>query len=258
MAVSAFLILGAGYTGSRVAERLRARGFEVVATSGRPETYDAWQDIEAGTRVLYSIPPADGEVERLRRLEGRASRVVYLSSTGVYGETRDVDQHTAPAPRTARERARLVTEERVLSGPWSSMVLRPAAIYGPWRGVHESLRRGEFKLMGDGSNFVSRIHVDDLAALAEAALLSNEQGVWPVADEEPCESREMCEFCCRLLHLPMPPSVPREQLTETRRANRRVDGRAVCRLLGVSLVYPSYKVGVPACLRTEDNLNKTT
>ena len=254
----AFLILGAGYTGSRVAARLRDRGHRVMTTSGRPETYEAWSHLEPGARVLYSIPPAPGEAERIQLLKGLALRVVYLSSTGIYGETFDVNEHTVPAPKTSREVARFTAEQRIHEGLWSAMVLRPAAIYGPWRGVHESIRRGEFRLMGDGSNFVSRIHVDDLAALCEAALVSDAEGSWPVADEDPCESRVICEFCCGLLQRPMPPSVVREELTETRRANRRVDGRAVCRLLGVTLTYPSYRVGIPSCLRTEDNLNKSS
>lgn len=199
-------------------------------------------------RVLYSIPPSEGEADRFRALEGCAGRVVYLSSTGVYGETFEVDEKTAPAPGTERARARMAAEERALNGPWSAMVLRPAAIYGPGRGVHESLLRGEFQLLGDGSNFVSRIHVDDLAAICEAALLADIGGAWPVADEHPCTSLEICEFCCALLGLPMPAAASREQLTETRRANRKVDGRAVCRALHTVLQYPSYRAGIPACL----------
>ena len=68
------------------------------------------------------------------------------------------------------------------------MILRPAAIYGPGRGVHVSMEEGRFRFVGGGDNFVSRIHVDDLAAHVEAALLSDITGAWPVADEHPCTS----------------------------------------------------------------------
>jgi hypothetical protein len=37
-------------------------------------------------------------------------------------------------------------------------------------------------------------------------------------------------------------------LHETRRADRRVDGSAVFRLLGVTLHYPNYRLGIPASL----------
>ena len=97
--------------------------------------------------------------------------------------------------------------------------------------------------------FVSRIHVDDLAAHVEAALLSKVSGAYPVADEEPCTSREIAEFCAELLHLPALKRSQGEVEPKSRFAsNRQVDGSAIRRLLGITLSYPSYRVGVPAAL----------
>lgn len=174
--------------------------------------------------------------------------MLYLSTTGIYGAQRDVDENTSPAPLTEREKLRIEAEAAVRCGPWTSLVLRPAAIYGPSRGVHVAMREGRFQLVGDGGNFVSRIHVDDLAAHVEAALLSDLTGAWPVADELPSTSREIAEFCSRLLDLPMPESLPREAAHETRRADRRVDGRAIRARLGIGLRYPTYREGIPASL----------
>jgi nucleoside-diphosphate-sugar epimerase len=131
------------------------------------------------------------------------------------------------------------------------MILRPAAIYGPGRGVHESMRRGTFRLPGDGARFISRVHVEDLAALARAALLSGHTGAWPVADEEPCRSLEICRFVSDLTGLPKPEPAPPGSVSVTLRNNRRVDGRAVVRLLGVRLRHASYRIGIPACLEAE-------
>lgn len=205
--------------------------------------------VEPGMRVLHSIPTLAGGVDReaVECLRG-AARVVYLSTTGVYGDAMEVDETTPVQPRTGRQRARVRTEEAVLGGPWSGMVLRPAAIYGPGRGIHVAMARGEFFLAGDGGNYVSRIHVDDLAAAAEAALLADIEGAWPVADGHPCTSREIAEFCARLLGLPVPESRGVDELSETRRANRRVNGAAVLRRLGITLRYPSYREGIPASL----------
>jgi nucleoside-diphosphate-sugar epimerase len=216
-----------------------------LTTSGRQAD---WTHLPPGARVLYSIPPAEGEHHRLALLRSIAERVVYISSTSVYGGQHEVDETTPPAPRTEREWNRIRSEEAILVGPWSPMVLRPAAIYGPGRGVHLSLREGKYRLTGDGSNFVSRIHVDDLAALCEAALLSDHRGAWPAADLEPCPQLEIVRFCCRLLDLPLPPQAAAEEQHETLRANRRVDGSAVCRLLDVALQYPSYRDGIPASM----------
>lgn len=243
------------------------RGARVICTSRNPENLGGLTGAEIypldvshrfslevvpqGSLVLHSIPPLEGENPNssiVDALENRPARVVYLSTTGVYGDQRDVNASSMPAPRHAKDIQRLTEEAAICSGPWHSMVLRPAAIYGPGRGIHVSMQQGRFQLVDGGENYVSRIHVDDLAAHAEAALLSNATGAWPVADEHPCTSREIAKYCSELLGLPMPGSVPATAAHPTRRADRRVDGSAVRDVLGISLLYPSYLKGIPASL----------
>jgi nucleoside-diphosphate-sugar epimerase len=255
------LILGCGFTGSRVHRLLDARGIEVICTR-RGGTNNLCLDTEdpaslvriaqlitPQTAVLHSIPvPIATGIFPI----SPPARIVYLSTTGVYGPTPVVNERSRPAPQTAREVLRTAEEEAVARGPWQSLILRPAAIYGPGRGVHASMREGRYRLFGDGSNFVSRIHVDDLAAHAEAALLSDVTGAFPVADEEPCTSREIAEYCANLLRIALPASAAApEELGETRRADRRVDGSAIRRLLSISLRYPNYREGIAACLAEE-------
>lgn len=262
-----YVILGAGYTGSRVAALLERQGRCVVRfrvhedSESRP--FDALDNsthgalasaIEQGARVLYSLPV-------LRTPEGYqatasitvpllagAARVVYLSTTGVYGDVHIVDETTPPAPRHDREELRLEEERTLAAGPWSTLILRPAAIYGPGRGVHESMRAGKYRLPGDGSNFISRIHVDDLAAHCAAALDSTLTGSFPVADDHPCPAREIAAFCSNLLGVPMPEFTEILPGDDTRRSNRRVDGHAIRAALGLALRYPSYRQGIVASL----------
>ena len=278
MRIGRVVILGCGYTGERVARRLLARGAPVTATTRHPErlkdlalagvvvryldvlredSFAALADVGPGDAVLHSVPVVEDGARELdptpllfSRFGGPPARIVYLSTTGVYGSAVEVDQSTPAAPQGERLRLRMAAETAVLAGPWSAIVLRPAAIYGPGRGVHESLRQGRFRMVGDGRNYASRIHVDDLAALTEAALFSRLEGAWPVADREPCTSREITAFCAELLGLPRPPSIPAADAHHTRRANRRVNGSAVFEKLGVSLRYPSYRTGIPASLGT--------
>jgi nucleoside-diphosphate-sugar epimerase len=273
--VSDVLILGGGYTGRRVAARLAARGRRVTVTVRDAAKFAPVAGVEVvemtlgrrlprltrgGEAVLHSVPVADGPWDGTRELLEAvgcdAARIVYLSTTGVYGRQREVDETTAAAPESESARLRVAAEEMVLGGRWSGMVLRPAAIYGPGRGAHVSIPEGRFRLWGDGSNYVSRIHVEDLAALAEAALLSDVRGAWPVADEEPARSREVAEYVCALLGCALPGAARREELHETRRADRRVDGRAVCRALGVELKYPNYRVGIRAAMEAENGLKQ--
>ena len=247
------VILGCGYTGRVVARRLRARGTQVIGTTRA--TFDALRDrdlsfIPDGSSIVYSIPTLEPDPvpHIVDELQDRAVRVVYLSTTGVYGNTAIVDHNTPPAPSNAEGRARVKVEEAWLRGPWSSIVLRPAAIYGPGRGAHVSIAEGRFRLGGDGSNYVSRIHVEDLAAHVEAALFSEVTGAWPVADAHPCTSREIAEYCSTLLDVPMPEQVEASMIHQTRRANRRVDGSGIRQVLGVELLYPSYREGIRASL----------
>jgi nucleoside-diphosphate-sugar epimerase len=266
------VIAGCGFTGSRVASRLLSAGDRVWITTRHPATgatleqqgarvieWDATcpqpLPIPDGAAILHSIPSlvisnkfVDPTPALLAALQGTPSRMVYLSTTGVYGSARKVDHHTQPDPRTPRERVRLDAERTASEVPWSTLILRPAAIYGPGRGIHVSMSRGEYQLVGDGQNYVSRIHVDDLAAHAEAGLRSNITGAYPVADAHPCSAREIAEFCSRLLNIPMPTSVAVEEVHDTRRADRSVDGSEIRRLLGLSLLYPSYQTGIPAAL----------
>jgi nucleoside-diphosphate-sugar epimerase len=230
------LILGCGYTGERVARRFLARGASVTATNSKTKTFE----VARGCLVLHSVPP-EGSRGLVEKLGDAPARVVYLSTTGVYGAARFVDESTGVAPEKEQQRLRLEEERRVAAGPWSSLILRPAAIYGPGRGVHESLKRGVCRV---DENFVSRIHVDDLAAHVEAGLLSEVSGAYPVADEEPCTSREIAEFCARLLDLPL----PFHEQAKARSTGRRVDGSAIRRALGITLRYPSYRVGIPASI----------
>jgi nucleoside-diphosphate-sugar epimerase len=249
------LILGCGYTGQRVAKRFLGMGARVTATTRNPQrlaalgaeiisTADLPKHVRRGMLVLHSIPP-DGPAGLLDPLRNKARRLVYLSSTAVYGGASIVNETTPVDGGTERARARLEAERAIAEGPWSWLILRPAAIYGPGRGVQESIQRGEHSL---SDRFVSRIHVDDLAAHVEAALLSTISGAYPVADEEPCTSRDIAEFCARLLNIPVTGPGHKRADRLPRFANRRVDGSAIRKALGIELTYPSYRVGVPAAL----------
>ena len=209
-----------------------AHGARVVATTRTPARLAALADAGAmiyrldmadpdtlaglaafappGVRVLHSLPAIDGAdpTSRLLAALPRPARIVLISTTGVYGDVRFVDERTPYTPPTPRIRPRIEAENAVLGSGVSALVLRPAGIYGPGKGVQSAIRAGRYVLAGDGSNWLSRIHVDDLATHCEAALLSDLTGAYPVADTEPAPARAVAAFCANLLGLPMPPSLP--------------------------------------------------
>ncbi len=275
------LILGCGFTGQRVARRLIQQGVAVLCTNraGNPCVDGAatlrldvnnaasvaeWREaLIPGLLVLHSIPSIKQDGRLIdptpiicQALQDRPpARVIYLSTTGVYGDTRDVNEHTPSAPVTERELVRAAAERAVVEGPWQSLILRPAAIYGPGRGVHAAVRAGNFRVPPDGTRMTSRIHVDDLAEHAARGLFSELQGAYPVADEEPCSSLHVAQWSAELMGVALPPAAANDSLSETRRADRRVDGSAIRRLLGITLRYPSFRAGIPACLDEEMRAN---
>jgi nucleoside-diphosphate-sugar epimerase len=251
------LLVGLGFTTCRLAKRLLARGATVYAAARETHRFRALEaiglhvrafrpdDLPKQATVVHTIPPLAGDDRDwlrsfIQQLKPR--RVIYISATSVYGEQVDVDETTAPRPFGDKSVARYDEEQWLLEGPWRSLIVRPAAIYGPGRGVHEKIREGKLP-RGAGSGVVSRIHVDDLAAILDASVRSDLHGAWPLADDHPCSSLEIAGFCARLLRLDV-----ENALTTFPVAGRRVDGRKIRELLGVELLYPTYESGILASL----------
>ncbi len=272
------IIVGCGYTGRRVARSLLGRGWSVTATSrsagnladladrgARVLEFDAHHSAcldtaVSGASVLISVPTLrtgealDDPTRRLvAALDGSPRHLTYLSTTGVYGRAGEVDATTTPKPVTRRQELRKLAEDSVLEHDAPSLVLRPAAIYGPGRGVHAAMREGRMRLARGASRWVSRIHVGDLARIVVACMVRRVEGAYPVADSQPAATREVAAFCARLLDIEVPPYVDESRLPETLRTGRRVDGSAILSLLGLELLHPTFKDGIRASLAVEQD-----
>jgi uncharacterized protein YbjT (DUF2867 family) len=262
------VILGLGFTGTCLARRLLPRGVPVSApvrgirrfpelalaglqlsewTPDHPELMLLPRNAVV-TVLIPPLPELENSALRETILSLAPKRIVYVSSTGVYGDQIDIDENTPAKPNDDRGRLRLEEEQWMADGPWTSLILRSAAIYGPGRGVHAAVREGKMP-RGAGSGITSRIHVDDLAAVVEAGIFSDIQGAWPIADDAPCSSEEIARWCTNLLKLK---PVKRSEITPGRRiAGRRVDGAKIRGILGVELKYPSWQAGIRASLAEE-------
>jgi nucleoside-diphosphate-sugar epimerase len=268
---SPLVILGGGYTLTRYVERRAGQGSPVVATTrdpGRRQRLEhcgaqvvslqaALERVEDADVVL-SIPPAAAPSEppldrtiAAALARHRPRRLVYLSSTGVYGGARgDVDEETPvdPTHRGASERLLAETLYRDLGG----VVLRVAGIYGPGRGLHQRLLAGVHRLpLGEGHRRISRIHVDDLGGAIDRGLTVAPAGaVLCAADDEPAPQQLVVQWLCDTLRLPLPPEVPLASLRPTLQGDRAVrNGRL--RALGWVPRYPTFREGFSAALEEE-------
>jgi nucleoside-diphosphate-sugar epimerase len=274
------LIIGCGDIGLRVARRLldtrrtvialarrdaqatelRAQGLNVVR---HDLDHDATPAAVAAL-VFYFAPPPDRGTDdpRLRRFLSaldRRTRVVYISTSGVYGDCggRWIDEDEPLKPMSDRARRRLDAERAL--GEWGgdAVILRVPGIYGPGRLPAERLRKQLPVVRAEESPFTNRIHSDDLAdAALRAAAFGRSGRAYNVSDGQPTT---MCDYftrCAALLNLPPPPQV---SLDEARRVltpamwsfmeeSKRLRTDRLRDELQFAPRYASLRDGLPHCL----------
>src|SRR5207244_2422881 len=143
--------------------------------------------------VLQKLPPP--------------GRFIYISSTGVYGQSAGeaVDEEAVTDPADESGRVVLDAERMLRRRLPEAIILRLAGIYGPKRLIRgEALRSGE-PIIGDPDRLLNLIHVDDAAA----AVLAAEERGWPgrvynISDDAPIERREFYRYLAQLLHTAEP------------------------------------------------------
>ena len=257
--MSRLLIFGLGYTASRLADRLRAEGWQVSGTSrdGSNETIvfaDAARvhaEIAVATHILSSVPPAD-EADPVLSVYGEpiaAARAWcgYLSSTGVYGDAGGawVDETTPTG--TGRRQARSQADAAWLA--IGARVFRLPGIYGPARSPLDRVGEGKAHRVDAPGQVFSRIHVEDIVTGVIAGF-DGPPGAYNLADDLPASQNDVTAFAARLLGRDVPPIVPLEQLSPMAQGfyaeNRRVANGKAKRVLGWVPAYPDYRAGLRA------------
>jgi nucleoside-diphosphate-sugar epimerase len=284
------LIIGCGYLGGRLGASLRSAGEAVFGTVRSPARAAAvaaqgieplimdvlhpasLRNLPAADRVFYCVGfdrsagasmravYVDGLLNVLDSLPHEVSRLVYASSTGVFGQTdREwVDEQTPPCPRTesgiicleAEERLRDWSQKR--AGAVSVVILRFAGLYGPGRVVRRALvERGE-PVPGDPSRLFNLIHVDDAAGVTEKALsAASPEPLYLVSDDRPVTRLNYYSLLARLLSAPEPTfTLPEAGSPEESRdaTSKRVANHRMKAGFGIELIYPDITSGLPASL----------
>ncbi|UZR30686.1 SDR family oxidoreductase [Methylococcus mesophilus] len=284
------LIVGCGDIGSRVARLELAAGQRVLGMARSPETAarlaaqgigaiagdldkpDSLAGLKGGWITLYHLapPPTSGTGDpRLAALleslpEGSLpKKVVYISTSGVYGDCGGdwVSENRAPNPRTERSRRRWAAEQYL--GTWglrhgiTAVILRVPGIYGPGRLPLERIRAGVPVVREEESPYSNRIHADDLANVCFAAAeRPAAEGVYNVSDGHPTTMTDYFYRVADRFGLPRPPAI---SLEEARRVltpamlsfleeSKRLDTGRMTRELQPKLLYPDLESGLAACV----------
>lgn len=279
------LVVGAGYSGARLARQLQQLGGRVLTTRRAPQQnsealafnsdggpYPDAQDLAGTTHLLVTAAPdRNGQDPCLNILEPVLRQlplqwVGYLSTTGVYGDQQGgwVDEsHEAPiSALQGRSAARRRCEQAWLATGWPVQVFRLPGIYGPGRNPLRSLRQGESRLVHKQDQVFCRIHVDDIAGAVLHCMgqpPAQQPTLVNVVDNRPAPSSELLGYAAHLLDCKLPDYQPFERIAADLspmalsfwRDNRRVSNRRLTQELGYQLHYPSYREGLKACLNEE-------
>ncbi|RHY47693.1 hypothetical protein DYB34_010909 [Aphanomyces astaci] len=238
------LVLGMGYTGSRVALAFREKlGFSICGTvrsarakldligKGIKQVYfmdngqleiDSFRLLEDVTHVLMCIPPrpsADGvdsdskdlvlealhsELKKLSTLQW----IGYVSSVSVYGDSdgATIDETAPLLAGTCRGLLRVQTEAQWLQSGLPVHVFRVGGIYGPGRGVIAQIQQGVARRIIDLPDKVfNRVHVDDIVnILLQSVALPNPGSIYNVVDDEPATGFDVVTYACGLMQVPPP------------------------------------------------------
>ncbi len=251
-------IFGLGYSARQIEALAATQGWTVEGTGSRGNIDFADEaTVRAGLRdahaVLSSVPPDESGDPVLERYGDamRGGKLIYLSSTGVYGDAGGAWVDESAPIGTGRRTARADADARWLA--LGAYVLRLPGIYGPGRSLFERLAEGRAHRIDLPGQVFSRVHVADIAAAAMLALTGKAPpGAYNIADDLPCSQNAVVEHACRLSGLPLPPLQTLEEagLSPMARAfyaeNRRVANGKAKRLLGWQPLHPTYREGLSA------------
>ena len=284
------LIVGCGDVGLRVAKLLRGR-YRLLALTSSLQRVATLREAgvlplignldDAATlgrlagladAVLHLAPPptqgvADPRTAHLLQAlarQGRVRRIVYGSTTGVYGDCggAQFDETRAVNPGTDRARRRVDAEARLrwygqAMGARVTLLRIPGIYAGDRAGGHprERLARSTPVLSFDDDVFTNHIHADDLARACVAALVRGlPQRVVHACDDTDMKMGDYFDLAADLEGLPRPRRITRAQaatelspmLMSFMGESRRLDNRRLKTELKLRLRYPTVRTGLLA------------
>ena len=241
------LVVGCGDVGLRVLRLLRGR-WRLLALTSSPARF---AELRAGgavpllgnlddlaslqrfsalaDTVLHLAPPPGRGAQDLRTAHllqvlargGRVKRLVYGSTTGVYGDAggAQFDETRPLAPATDRARRRVDAEQRLRAfgrdcGVAVTLLRIPGIYAGDRPGGHprERLARGAPVLRAEDDVYTNHIHADDLARACVAALhRGGRQRAINVCDDTDLRMGDYFDLAADLCGLARPPRLSREE-----------------------------------------------
>jgi nucleoside-diphosphate-sugar epimerase len=288
----ATFIIGCGDVGSHLAQRLMQNNRSVVALArssasaarllaqgitphrgdlDHPATLHSLP--VAGALLYYLAPPPDqgrsdnrmrhfvAALDAAPRPRPPPRQIVYLSTSGVYGDSAGAWLTEESPVNPQAERAHRRVDAETVLGRWCAAhrvpltLLRVAGIYGPGRLPVSRLERGVPVLREEECGYTNRIHLEDLVTIC-LAVAQQTAGVeiYNVSDGHPGTMTSYFTAVADALGIPRPKALTleqaRQQLSPAMLSylceSRRLDNRKLLQGLGVTLRYPDLAAGLQA------------
>ncbi len=287
-----YLIIGCGYVGRRAAVHWLKLGHQVTALTRSQNNAAQLADIGVTPVIgdvmdpasLANLPTADlllyavgfdrttmhsqrdiyvqGLKHVLAQVSGRVQRIIYLSSTSVYGQTAGewVDETSACNPSRPNGQicldAETVLQKHGATAQVPVNVLRLAGIYGPDRLLARvaALQAGE-PLRGNRAGFLNLIYVDDIVrAIVACQEMGHAGATYLVCDDQPITREEYYTTLAKIIDAPPPQFVVGDSQRHSGDSlNKRCSNRRMREELQVEPAYPTIATGLPAALRLSQN-----
>ena len=287
------LIIGCGDVALRTVRLLRGR-YRLYALSHSTQRYDLLRahgiiplpgDLDDPAQLSrlpglphdilhFAPPPAEGArdartanlIRALQRGPSIPQRLVYISTSGVYGDCDGevVKEHRTPRPQSERGQRR-IHAERMLRD-WSKrsgmsvVILRVPGIYAADRLPIERIRRATPALIQAEDAYTNHIHAEDLARVVLAALSRGRTGrIYNAADGSWLKMGDFFDLVADSFGMPKPPRISRREaesavpagLLSFMRESRRLCNRRMRQELRVRLRYPTAAEGIAAAAARE-------
>ena len=279
------LIFGCGYLGQRIAALWQMQGDTVYVVSRHSEKCDVLQqcgylpivaDVTQPSS-LASLPGVDtllfavgydkqsshsiqdvyetGFHNVITQMGKDVSRVIYISSTGVYGGGvgQVVNEESPCKPDRPGGAASLAAEKVLLKSQLGhcAIILRLAGIYGPDRLPRlDELRQGT-PIAADPDAYVNLIHVDDAAAITTlVAHAASTPCIYNVSDGQPVLRRDYLGCLAECIRAPAPrfANPADAAILRGRGGDKKISNEKLMRDFHPRFLYPTYREGLKHAL----------
>ena len=275
------LIIGCGYVGEALGQRLIALGHDVTGIRRSPDHnahlarlgirpvnldiseegalaklngYYDWVIIAAasskGGEKAYKKVYGLGSANIARWLQTAENQsVVFISSTSVYRQTNGVwvSENDDASPENGTSKILWEAEQTMSAIKPPVTILRSSGIYGPDRGhLFRRFMSGNAAIEGEGKRYLNMVHRDDLVGSIVSALeLAEDSGLYNITDDEPVTQFSFYKWLSEATGQPTPPFVPEPDPSTRMRGltNKRVSNKHFKESFGYKYKHPTFREG---------------